>query len=282
MDNGKLIYGYVSDPASSVFKDMRNNAAVMTTVTCSNSGNCGLYASGQCVLVGSLSTQRCEYGVKKRLTGYTKKAKGYYKWINDKRAELGGHVNVINEAKTMIAQVGDYVYLPYAHMNMNERLPFKQHANIFVTGSYFMPMSAFTVNNMVIMVDYRPQALMGGEITSYRADSLPKFLQHLKEKYPDKFNELTHLRPEVLQMVRTTNVGRMALLSSIKPGVEIVNHVHKDKWLWDGVYLHSLTFKPNFLIVKAESVDVKLKPVEGVTVKISDDNQVTPDTIFID
>ncbi|AKA44366.1 hypothetical protein [Paenibacillus polymyxa] len=83
-------------------------------------------------------------------------------------------------------------------------------------------------------------------------------------------------------------VGRTALLRTINPSLvhyESNNNPElNEEWLWDGEYL---TFKAGhihkFYITSNYTVEeLKIKPSDKSTIKISSNDQVTSQTVFID
>jgi hypothetical protein len=87
-------------------------------------------------------------------------------------------------------EIGDYIYLHYAHINMNEGVPFLAKSYLFSSGMPFLLKKDFTLENIIKMIKFRPQALFGGEITEYQQKTVPLFLQHLQLKYPELFGQI--------------------------------------------------------------------------------------------
>ena len=270
----------VTDPAGSIFKDFRNDKSECIVIKCSNKDNCDLYARGECVVKTFLGGG-CPYGKKSTEVGFTRKARGYSKWRTDKEKQFEGIGNKLASASNVMGVIGDYIYLPYHHINMNERLPFLSKAGFMSNGKPFLPIAAFTIENIIAMFNFAPQALMGGTITSYQKEELPKLAQHISEQFPEKWAELLSVAPILSQYWdKYTYVGRKAYIWSLRDGVTFV--VGKETWLWDGEYLTSTTAyasTPHFGF-KAETREIRIKPVSDAVIAITDNSQVDTNTQF--
>jgi hypothetical protein len=141
-------------------------------------------------------------------------------------------------AKT-IAEIGEYVYLPYAHMDMNTEVPFQSHSAFFVSGLPFLKKEFFTPEIVVKMASFVPYALMGGEITGYQAKSVPDFLSHLRLFNPVLFEKACGLDPKLAGRVAPFPSEVKAKLGKIEPGClegwKIGKNLVPVKW--DGVFL---------------------------------------------
>lgn len=281
-----VIHTHLYDPsAPSLFKSMANDKAEFTAIHCGNSANCGLFARGECVLRTILFASACPYGHVTKEVGPTKRAKGFRSWI-DKRPLYKGATRDLSSPVNKVCIVGDYIFLPYAHMNMNEGVPYLYHSKFFSSGSSFMFLKDFTLETVLSIVDFKPQAFMGGEITTYQKEVIPVFLTHMKEVMPKMYENILKARPERAGVLRT-NIGRKAFLSSLRPGV-VVTKYHKENnlstqhWTWDGEFLTSEDAGMSFAIVGYDECLVRLKPKPHEVVEITSDDQVDEDTRYKD
>jgi hypothetical protein len=269
------IYAYVYCPSD------KKSKAVCTSVHCSNAQNCGLYKRNECILIGALNTQSCPYGKYYRTHGFTKMAKNYYSWINKQREQYKDVESKISSFRYIMSEIGDYIFLPYSHMNMNENIPFFYHGGIFTNGSYLLPKEHFTIPNIIKICEFRPYALTGGEITSYQLEEIPKFLQHLSQEYPEIFKELCNHYERAKKLSTTfSNVGRKAYLRTLTPNVSPFVDIHGGIWHWDGQYLTSNNSKMSFGLIN-NFTEIRLTPHPNTIVEISDDKQVNDNTSFI-
>lgn len=284
-----VVHVSVYDPSRpSIFKSKANEKAECRVISCSNSESCGLFKRGECAMIAVIDSQRCPYGSKQYQAGPTRRARTFHTWVSDKNKMYESQLNKLSSYKKKLAIVGGYVFLPYPHMNMNKKLPVEQHGFFMSSGTYFVHLSQFTVELIMDIVNFRPYAMMGGEITSYQEDVVPKFLMHLKEVMPNYYQKLVSVHPEV--SVRTdnySNVGRKARLASLKPGV-VVTKYHNSKdlstqhWTWDGTFLTSTDAGVSFSIVPYDECLIKMKPKPDAVVEIISDDQVDEDTEYVD
>jgi len=184
-----------------------NERAVSSIYKCSlENGECPLLKEGKCLHLCFLGS--CIYGKLYNEQSCTKKSKSY-------RNELAKmKENAEKEAKLPVAAynvgiqlIGDYYYLPYSFMTMCEKVPFIQHSCLFVTGVPFIKKELFTIETIVKLVKYNPQALMGETITQYQKEEVPKFLFDLKYRFPELYKTASELCPEIIE--KTINLDNI-------------------------------------------------------------------------
>lgn len=278
----KIVHANLYRPDKSIFKSSGKDKAECSILKCNNSENCGLYARGECAFLAFLSWSKCPYGLFRKETGYTKRANAYYSWVTkreeeykDVRGKLKGHTD-------MLAVIGDYVFLPYPHMDMNESIPFLAQGGAFRHGNNFFPKEHFTVENIIKICNFHPQAMFGGEITSYQKEVVPKFIKHLSEIIPELFADLCKEYEPAQEIAdRYSYVGRKALLSTLMPDVGEFVDIHGGHWKWDGEYLTSYNSHASFLLIERINIEeMRIKPKPNCKVEITDNNQVTEFTKF--
>lgn len=271
-----LVHAHIFKPHKAIFKDVKRDKAECHVIDCEKPGVCGLFARGECSLVHAIGWHECPYGTYHKNTGYTTRAKNYYNWLNKKEKEykdigyLEGHTD-------MMTEIGDYIFLPYTHITMNEYIPFLAHGGFMRTGNCFLPKEAFTVDNIINICNFRPRALMGGEITNYQKKEVPKFLIHLSECMPQLFKELCTKYERAKEVFQNRSyIGRKALLSTVVPNIGTFGG--EETWMWDGEYLTSTNGKKNTLWFKIKGTEVRIKPVSNAVVEITDNKQVNSKT----
>lgn len=288
-ENHVPIMAVVYDPSGpSLFKSSKNEPAKCTVYFCEKADTCPLLKVGQCINYGILGP-KCPHGYLSQETGYSRRAKNFRSWINDRTEKWKDYKRIKGYATKKLACVGDWIYLPYAHMDMNESVPFKGHSAAFVTGSPFLKPEDFTIENIEKIVNFRPHALFGGEITDYQRKEVPLFLLHLQESYPHLYKQLIEIHPEYITryaIEKRKSVGRKALLKTTNPA-EVT--VHKEKFQWDGKQLKSKTYRPLFLNVNdingreaIEEMETIITPTDTTAIIIENESQVTEKTVFVD
>ena len=113
------------------FKPKANDRAKVFTIHCSNE-DCQLRKQGQCMLKPTFGWSRCPYGQYNEIQGPTRRAKNFHTWCSEQRNAFAG-VPYIKEPAKKIAVVGDYIYVPYSHADMNESVPFLAKGGAFAT-----------------------------------------------------------------------------------------------------------------------------------------------------
>ena len=253
--------------------------AFCAIIKCDNCSNCDLYKQKQCVRASILNTQ-CPYGNVEVERGYTKRARSHFQWVNKRQKDYADYLNVLSGPVSKMAKVGDYVYLPYSHMNMNKSVPFMSHSQFLIRGMPFLKVEDFTVDNIVNICNFRPTALMGGEIKSYQKEVVPTFLQHLSESDNDLFMQLIESHPKMGDKLKSfSHVGRHVLLHTLNLNIDI-RDIHGGTWFWDGKYLTSTNSHASFMLVNNPQ-EVRIKPRENSVVKVCNDTHVNENTKFI-
>lgn len=271
MSAGKLVHAHVFDPTrpSLFVKRKASDHAEYHTVTCSASDRCELFARRQCVARQFMGSG-CLYGNAQREVGPTQRAKTFYTWLSERR-RLAEHVGHLDAPPRRLARIADHIWLPYAHMgDILERIRGSK--------SPFVPQAEFTPTLIAALAGGRPLDWFGSEIRAYQRDVVPAFVAHLSEGYPDLLRETAALSPRVQAVLATlTKVGRKARLRTLRPNVGTF-----EGWTWDGVHLTSsdrASFPP---FTKFGARELRILPAEDAVVTITDNAQVTADTVFED
>lgn len=280
-----LVHFSVYNPkAPNLFKAGPNDRAEAHFVWCSLEGTCALRNKGEC-LHRTLFGEGCPYGSYERATGPTKRASGLGKWVQNQedraRAELGQGTPFpyLKGPASVLATIGDYVWFPYAQMEFH-RDSTKMWFDLFRGGRRCLPRADVTPELVIQLCEYRPNALMGGEISSYQRDSVPKFVQLLREVLPDIYEQTRVIYPRIDQILGTvSNIGREAVLGTLKPNVGVFEDIHKGHWVWDGVWLTSTDSHMSSGLVR-EFSEIRVKADPTCRVKVTDEGQVTPETEF--
>lgn len=288
----KPIHFHCYNPAGkNLFKASANDRAKIIVISCSNSENCQLFKAGKCSLAPVFGGCRCPYGKYHSEEGPTKRSAKVSSWCSNHRKTYEG-VGYMRDPVKKMAIVGEHIFLPYAHMNLNEAVPFLEKGHIFSSGSSFMKMPDFTVETILKIVNFHPQAFFGGEIATYQTEEIPKFLTHLREIFPNLFAQLVEKIPGILKAYNLeviSHVGRKALLKTILPCIFTTkgsrDGEYKVTWKWDGNLLKTSSnhvYNSTWGDVKAAAVETMLTPADDATIIIENENQFGPNTILVD
>lgn len=284
MDEFELIHASVYDPSKpGIFgKAKKSEHATYSKLFC-KCKSCPLRQESKCIALNFFGS--CPYGKFVTGTGPTSRSKSFREWIMSHESEFQP-LQKFSMATSKLAFVGEYVWLPYPHMDLCRQVPFMRHSSFFVSGLPFILASEWSLKNVINLVDFRPQALMGGEISSYRLESVPKFLGHLREVDTGMWNSLTKARPE---LDTTPNyVGRTAIVKTLKPGIEIgpKDARYPVEWRWDG---KALTTNSKHAygdvwggLKNASQITVSITPSDDTTVIVTSNDWVLENTKFVD
>lgn len=266
--NNKVVHFNLFRPDRSIFKGSKNDKAEIQIITCSNSDKCNLFSRGECAcMYNTIGFSSCIYGEKNVHYGYTKRARKYYTWCEEQMKKYHG-IKYLN-SPSMMGIVGDYIFLPYAHIEMIKDFPLEKKR--------FVKIKYFTKENIIKLIDFKPRDWFSYEIKSYQ-EKIPKFLKHLSEQFPELFSQIISNKKYEEKYKKFTNVGRKAILQTLKPNIGFYIDIHGSKWVWDGKQLHSKNSKMSFGLCKF--TEITMVPQEKQVVKISSDDQVDIDTIF--
>tara|TARA_Y100000310_G_C20699447_1_gene828343 strand:+ start:1643 stop:2584 length:942 start_codon:yes stop_codon:yes gene_type:complete len=269
----KLISTWLNEPSK------KSEYAYKRVISCHCPTTCPVHEEGKCIHAEVLSS--CIYGKQTSVRSpSTQRGKAYRPFVDnykeDKKINPEHYPSIEGYYTHCIRFIGDYVYLPYAHMNHmdnKKNTPFGSHSNIFSSGSKFMKREDFTPEVIVSMCKFKPHVLMDGEITSYQKKVIPLFLFHLKHLHFETYKEACALDESLSG--KTFELGEeykekplKALLKHISPHVTdgYVLDPHGYVLSWDGIRM-SYTGKHEELFKYQSLSGIKAK--EGSTMMIS-------------
>lgn len=207
-----------------------NERARLVSYHCELPGECPLLAEGRCISLRF--ADRCVYGKIQSQTSKTRRARSYRDFVAMARRAMVDLLEV-RAAEDRMAYVGDYVFLPYAHMNHADgehAIPFLSHSHIFSNGSPFMPRRAFTPEMVVTLFRFRPRTFMDHNkvILKYVEVSLPKFLLELSEYDPGLYAAAVEMEPGIARLVEESRPTRLRVseLGGYVGQVEIEGHTY--------------------------------------------------------
>lgn len=274
-----IIHVHIYEPhKGSLFGNTKNDRSELHIYRCEKAGECETYKNGMCVNVSNPLGARCPHGKRSVSKGFTQRAQKYYKQINEWKETYADTYHKLNTAPERVVKVAGGWMLPYAHIHMNKDLPFCGAG--YITGTPFLKEEDFTKELFIKLINQRPQSLMGGEITSYQKEQVPKFIKDLHDHYPEKFTEVAD--EHAWSVVANYDcVGRKVFLKTVTPNVEVV--ISKKTWWWDGKTISrknqdTMIFKP----VSWVSNYIEFTPDDNATIVVTDNNQVNKTTVLAD
>lgn len=288
----EIVHYYVWDASKPglFHKPKMNDRATCTKIECSLP-SCPLRAKKTCLWIPAFGWERCPYGRMRKEESPTRRAKSYGKWVRERQEADPGCGSMSDYPPKRIEFIGDWVYLPYPHLNSNQKVPFGEHSAFFIRGTTLLGREHWTLENVLAIIDWRPYAMMGSEITSYQKEEVPKFLIHLREQDADMWEQVIAARPEL--DVAPDHTGREAYVRTLKPGIELFfpnpgskgsGTSYPVRWKWDGETLttnsHNAYSKTWGRIECSGEMNLTMIPSESATIKVESNDWVDIDTKF--
>lgn len=221
-------------------------------------------------MMNGLYGHRCPYGRVERKEGFTKSARKCGELIRNMLSKYGEVAYATKDLK-FVCYIGDYVYLNLPHLiNYSNSI----RDNNFFIDNDLIKRENFTPEFIVELINYQPRALMGGIISSYQTESVPKFCTQLKRYLPDMYEKVKKIYSEIDNLIENINyIGKRAKLITLLPGeVKLSTNVLQ----WDGKLLHAKG--SHLLFWKMKDEDVTIIPTDKTVVEIYDNTTVTDDT----
>lgn len=184
------------DPRTSIFKSGKSDRERISVYKCNNCENCDAYKRKCCVMLNGLWWHKCPYGTIEKKEGFTKAARKCGYLIMEYKGKYGD-VEYALKPLNFVCEIGDYVYLGLPHLNgYNNPI---RNSDFFVDND-MIKKEDFTPEFIVELIKYRPYALMGGEISSYQKEYVPKFCDQLKRFMPDMYTRVCVTYQKVKRM----------------------------------------------------------------------------------
>lgn len=257
-------------------------------ISCDKYATCSYFKNGQCLLVRAFGSSGCKYGKLRRVKGYTSRAKKYGEFKRKWKSHES--YNKLNHPPTKLGVIDNYIVFPYPFVQViksEETNKWNVKDPSFRNQTAYIPFDEFNSDLIYRICSYKPQAIMGGTIDKYQEETVPLFLDHLKEVLPEKYESFTKAYPQYSQK-EINYVGRKAKLKTIKPSTIYRKSKQypelNSEWYWDGEYLiYQKGYVSSFSVIDDYEIEeIKLKPTDETTVTITSNDQVTKDTIFVD
>lgn len=261
------------DPRTSIFKSGESDRESISVYKCNNCENCDAYKRKCCVMLSRLLWwHKCPYGTIEKKEGFTKAARKCEYLLSEYEGKYG-YVKYELKPLNFVCEIGDYVYLGLPHLNgYNNPI---RNSDFFVDDD-MIKKDDFTPEFVVELIKYKPYALMGGVISSYQKEYVPKFCDQLKRFMPDIYRKVCEIYPEIEQIVENIDyIGKRAKLITLLPG-EV--KLSTDVLEWDGELLHGKGKQISFW--KLDDEEVTIIPNKNTMVTIYDNSTVTEETEF--
>ena len=273
----KLIDYRLFEPHLSFFKSSKNDKAKFQKLLCNNYKNCNAFKCGKCVVWSGFSGRKCPYGKKIYEYGFTQRARGYSKWISDRREQIKDIEQLSNQSGMCV--IGDYIYFPYPFWSLANSIPLlnEERSRFLSDAIVFLSKDRFDIDFIEKLINARPHAMMGGEITDYQKKHVPLIVAHLRERMPDLFSNWVNKYSETYKRFEVIEyIGRVAKLNTLAKNCKL-----DDNSIWDGKKIIISEYNSSFLPFKGLAY-MEIIPNDNEKFKITNNNQVDDNTIFVD
>lgn len=267
------------DPTKSLFGNKRDKAK-FTTLRCSMSETCPALAQGKCAVWHGLGGTHCPYGRRQSETGYTPRAQKFRSWLRERREQVLDIKQLSPWRK--IARIGDYVFFPYPFWSIDMKAVDQRYRHgFFSSPDLFLPADIFTIDLFEKIINARPRAMMGGEITDYQKETVPQIIMHTQEEMPNFYKAWATKHPETAKRFKVLDyTGRKAYLKTVRPGSVFPSD--DGNMIWDGERLIVESYQSIFVPVrKCEKCTLTILPSDDTVIEIVDNNQVDDGTKFL-
>lgn len=250
-------------------------------IYCDKAEQCSVYREGKCFCVTTLSAVRCGVGVVSCVDGGTKRAKAYREVSRE--ARINPRYGALSyPSNTYVTKIGDTAFLtiPYTWLEITPGGDLIAGDPHLRTNKLTVSADRLTPKNIMAICKARPRAIIGGEIRDYQEKIVPHFLRQFKALFPKRFQRFVEEYPDY-EVPVCSWLGRRAKLATCNRSAEYIEPVSKSKYRFEGDWLVCDDNKSAFAPFGATGGEIRVKINDKMVVEITDDDQVTEDTVFI-
>lgn len=258
----------------------RGNRLRVEHIYCDYAHECSAYQEGKCFCVTFPFGVRCGVGEVINVDGGTKQSKMYARVSKEARSHEAYH-KLTYPHNVYVIKIGSKAFLsiPYTWI---EELPdgrLKVSDPHLMTNRLLIDAERLTPENIKAICDAKPRSIMGGVISDYQAKTVPLFLYQFARVFPEKYTAFLEAYPDY-EVKPPDWRGRWAMLSTCNRGLEYKD-TRGNVFRFDGEYLVCENFRSAFNPFDANMVEVRLHVTDSMKVKITDNEQVTGETVFV-
>lgn len=248
-------------------------------IYCDKAQECSAYKAGKCFCVTDPFGVSCKFGSVSRVDGGTKQSKAFYRV--SKSAKSNEKYNKLKYPYDIyITKIGKKVFLamPYIRIKEEGINGLLCDDPGFGKNSLLTDAERLTPENIHKICSYKPQALMGGTISKYETDVVPMFLKQLSKVFPERYSDFVSAYPD-FEIKQVNYVGMRAKLSTCNHSEEYKDY-KGNVFHFEGDFIVCEDYKSAFNPFGAKKVHIRLKVTDDLIAEITDNNQVTDDTVF--
>lgn len=268
----KEIKSWVFDPSTSILRQSKNEQAIGFTIKCNNHENCGAFRDGECNMIHTFG--HCPYGEKEEEKGCPRTSKDFSSWISDFKEKHAESIPNAIGPTSKLYYVGDFVYI---------------HNSDIINPNYARENKLYHNKDFINKKDFTAE-FIAKQIMEYKRDvskKISKFDESQKIKLMYRILDVDEkLWNEILEFgygeYVTSDIGRYAVLNTLTPHKGVFTDSNGDICSYDGKYLYYNRNNNVTMFGSNETEGIRIKPSPNFCVFIGDDEQVNPNTVFVD
>lgn len=247
-------------------------------IHCDHAEECSTYKKGKCFCVTTPFGIECPIGTVSFVDGGLKNSKAYSRiWSSAKENPCYHKLYYpYHEYITCIGQKA-FITIPYVRIEEQGEKLFCYDPG-FRMNRLLVDEDKLTPENIKRICEYQPHAMMGGVIEDYQKKSVPLFLNQLSKTFPERFQEFVKAEPDY-EIKTPDYVGRRAKLLTCNRS-EVYFDNKQNQFRFDGDWLVCEKYRSSFTPFGSSTAEIRIKATEDMVVKITNNNQVTWETVF--
>lgn len=248
-------------------------------VYCNYANECTAYKEGKCFAITAFLQSRCKLGKVSSVDGGLKRSKKFDKVYSEaKNSETYHKLKFPLDLYFAKTNERMYVAIPYIYIKTFVDGNIKVENPCFGIDPCIFESKHITSDNFIKILEFRPRAILGGEIANYQAKIVPMLLFQLRRYMPELYAEIIKKRPE-FEKIKPSWIGKRAKLAMCNRDVEYKDS-NGNVFHFEGEYIVCNDYKSAFLPFGTSNATIRIKVADNMFVKITDNKQVLKDTIF--
>lgn len=256
----------------------RKSRLMAEYVYCDHTEHCSAYKENKCFRVATFLSPYCEFGRVARVDGGVKHSKMYNSLMEKVRAD-SNYYRLSYPNHLFFTKVDDKMFLTMPHV----RIEPLENGNISLETSFgrcgcVLENKHITPENFIKIIKFEPRGFFNNNvIEGYFEKDAPMLLLQIKEYIPELYQKIIELEPE-LEFIKPDYIDERAKLSTCNR--EMTYFYNENEFHFEGDYLVCNNYRSVFLPFDSKEVEIKIKVTDDMYIRITDNKQVTDDTIF--
>lgn len=248
-------------------------------IYCDMADQCSAYKTGKCFMVTTLFGNKCGVGHVIEADGGTKRSKAFLR-VRKEALSDPAYNKLKYPHGTRVTKIGDkaLITMPYIEFERLGRGKLEWHNPGFGKRAILIDASNLTVENIYTICSATPGSMTGERIGEYQTRAVPRFLHELRELFPYEYSAFLEEHPVYADIPRDFTGQRARLATCNREGE--FKDANGNRFRFDGDVIVCDEYESAFLPFGAKVATIRIPIAEGLIVKITDNDQVTPETKF--